>query len=112
MNYLVEDPRFDSHWSLKDYRFMYLTFILIEVEGAQQVVLPWYDHSLYTGQRKYILWLWAMCKIRQYMLNQEKPEMDDFEGKKSLILQEKYFNILKIFFWKIHKFLTDTLAKM
>ena len=35
-------------------------------------------------------------------LKQEKPEMDDFEEKKPLVLKDKYLEF----------FLTDTLAKM
>ena len=40
-------------------------------------------------------------------LKQEKPEMDDFEEKKNLVLNEKYFkeNILRKYFE------TDTIAK-
>ena len=55
---MVKDPRFYSHWSLKDNRFMYLTSLfLTKWKLVNKWRLPWYHHSLYTGQRRYILLL-------------------------------------------------------
>ena len=44
-------------------------------------------------------------------LKQEKPEMDDFEWKKTLVLKEE-FQYFKKIFWKMSKFLKVALAKI
>ena len=50
---------FNSHWSLKDNRFMYLTSLFLSKwKLNNKCPLPWYHHSLYTGQRRYILLLY------------------------------------------------------
>ena len=56
---MVKDPRFNSHWSLKDNRFMYLTSLFLSKWHLNnKCPLPWYHHSLYTGQGRYILLLY------------------------------------------------------
>ena len=57
---MVKDPRFNSHWSLKDNSLMYLTSLFIR-SGCWSTSGPypdWYHHSLYTGQRRYKLLLY------------------------------------------------------
>ena len=51
---MVKDPRFNSHWSLKDNRFMYLTFLFLE---AEQQVSPTLISSqlIYRAEKVHII---------------------------------------------------------